>query len=246
MIATDIKERENIIVATPDGGITADDITAFAEKIDTYINSHDMVPNLVFHVHKLPHWKDFHALSEHLKLVKDHHRIVKKVAVVTDSRLISLARVLVDRFTGAKVRRFPELALDDAINWAQMEEDHTGEFMVVEGLPDDVVALDARGMITSVDYEKSLIPLVEEKLKRHDKLKVLLVAGTYFDGFSEGAMWDDARFGMSHLTTFSKMALVTDVDWLRRSAKLFGMLLPTELMVFDLADLEDAKEWIKA
>ena len=127
-----------------------------------------------------------------------------------------------------------------------MEEDHAGEFIVIDGLPNDVLALDARGLIASVDYEKTLIPLVEKKLERHNKLKLLLVAGTYFDGFSEGAIWDDARFGMSHLTTFSKMALVTDVDWLRRSAKLFGILLPTELMVFNLADLNDAKEWIAA
>ena len=37
-------------------------------------------------------------------------------------------------------------------------------------------------------------------------------------------MWDDMRFGFSHLTTFSKLALVTDIDWIRKSAKLFGGL----------------------
>lgn len=41
-----------------------------------------------------------------------------------------------------------------------------------------------------------------------------------------------------------KLALVTNVDWIRKSAKLFGSLMPTEVMVFDVEDLEDAKEWI--
>ena len=57
-------------------------------------------------------------------------------------------------------------------------------------------------------------------------------------------MWDDMRFGFSHLTTFSKLALVTDIDWIRTSAKLFGSLMPTEVMVFDVDDFDDAKNWI--
>ena len=39
-------------------------------------------------------------------------------------------------------------------------------------------------------------------------------------------------------------ALVTDIDWIRKSAKLFGSLMPTEVMVFDVDDLDDAKKWI--
>jgi hypothetical protein len=244
MINIDIKERENIFVLTPDGAIGADDIAAVNEQVNTYINTCDRIPNLVVRASSLPHWKDFQALAAHFKFIKNHHKVVKKVAIVSDSSLIWLIRPIVNQFTGAKVRRFPERAFDDAVNWAEMEEDHPGEFLLIEGLPDDVIGIDARGLITSVDYEEMLVPLVETKLQTHDKLKVLLVAGQYFDGFSGGAMWDDARLGLSHFTTFSKMALVTDVQWLRNAAKFFGPFLPTEVSVFNLDELDDAKVWI--
>ncbi len=163
---------------------------------------------------------------------------------MSDSSLIWLVRPLVNQFVAAKVRRFPENALDEAIRWAETEEDHPGAFIEIDGLPDDVISLDARGLITATDYRKHLVPLIDAKLKTHQKLKLLMVAGPKFDGYSAGAMWDDARLGLHHFTTFSKVALVSDLEWLRHGAKLFGSLMPSELMVFNLDELDDAKAWI--
>ena len=125
-----------------------------------------------------------------------------------------------------------------------MEEDHPGAITELEGFPRDVIALRFSGLITSADYTASLVPLIDAAAKDHDKLKLLCVLDQYFDGYSAGAMWDDMRFGFSHLTTFSKLALVTDIEWIRKSAKLFGSLMPTEVMVFDVEELDDAKRWI--
>jgi hypothetical protein len=245
MIDIEIKRAENIFILTPKGSISADDIRSCATTIDGYINEHDAVPSLVFHVSELPHWKDFEAMGAHFRLVKDHHNVVPKVAIVSDNSFLAVARVFVDLFTGAKVRRFPEDAFDDAVNWAAMVEDHPGSFMLIDDLPSDVIGIDARGLIGATDYRETLEPLVAGKIKKHDKLNLLMVAGPYFDGYSAGGIWDDARFGFSHFTTFSKMALVTDHEWLRHSAKFFGALMPTEVMVFSMSELDDAKEWIK-
>lgn len=246
MINIDIKQSENVFVLSPEGSISANDFKTVASAIDTYINEHDAVPRLVFQIGGLPHWKDLEAMMAHFQLVKEHHKIVPKVAIVSDSGILALARVFVDRFTGAKIRRFPEDALEDAINWAAMEEDHPGSFIVLDGLPSDVIGIDARGLISGSDYHETLEPLVEARLKQHDKLKMLFIAGPYFDGYSAGALWDDARFGFSHLTTFSKLALVTDQEWLRHAAKLFGALLLTDVIVFSMKEIDDAKEWIKS
>lgn len=245
MIDIEIKRAENVFLLKPRGSISADDFKSVASTIDGYINEHDAVPRLVFQVGELPHWKDLEAMTAHLHLVRDHHKIIPKVAIVSDSALLALLRPVVDVFTGAKVRRFPADALDDAINWAAMEEDHPGSFIVMKDLPADVVGIDARGLISSEDYRDTLEPLVADKLTQHDKLKMLIVAGPYFDGYSAGALWDDTRFGFSHLTTFSKLALVTDHEWLRQAAKLFGSLMPTEVMVFATAELADARKWIE-
>ena len=245
MIQLDIDEQDDIVIARPTGALSADDIAAISAKLNDFINEHDRVPNLVLHAKALPHWKDFDALKHHLKLIGEHHKLVSKVAVVSDSKLIWLLRPIVDHFTGAKVRRFSERAFDDAVNWAKMVDDHPGEFVPIDGLPNDVVAIDARGLITARDYDEVLMPLIQSKLEQHDKLKFLLVAGSYFDGYSGGAMWDDAKFGLMHLRSISKLALVTDVEWLRHGTKLFAPLIPADVMVFDLDELDDAKEWIK-
>lgn len=245
MLQIDLRPRENIAVITPDGPISADDIKRITGDIDTYINDTDRVPNLVIHARKLPWWSDFKAVQEHLGFVRNHHHLVRKVAIVSDSKLLWLARTLVDHFVGAKLRRFNEDALDDAIGWAQMEEDHPGAIIEIEGLPADVIGIELKGLITSQDYTDTLVPLVETRAKAHDKLKLLCVLGPYFDGYSAGAMWDDLRFGFGHLTSFSRIALVTDHDWIRNSAKFFGVMMPADLMVFDTDDLDDAKGWVR-
>ena len=240
----EIKEKENLFVISPEGKISKDDIERLVGKMNSYINERDRVPSLVIVTESAPMWESFDALKSHISFIHERQKIVPKVAFVTDSVLLSLAHPLADVFTGAKIRRFKTDALDDALNWAAMEEDHPGAITAMEGFPGDVIALRFSGLITSKDYTDSLVPLIEGAAKNHDKLKLLCVLDQYFDGYSAGAMWDDVRFGFSHLTTFSKLALVTDIDWIRKSTKLFGSLMPTEVMVFDVEDLEDAKKWI--
>jgi SpoIIAA-like len=245
MITIEKHDRHNIFVLTPAKAITSDDIAQLNRQINDYINAHDKVPNLVLRAERVPVWENFEALTDHIKFVRNHHRLVKKVAIVSDAKLVWLVRPVVDSFTGAKVRRFSADAFDKAYAWAKKNEDDPGEFGLIKGLPSDVVAVAARGTITAQDYRDVLEPAVREKLKRHDKLKLLFLAGPEFDGYSAGAIWDDARFGLSHFTAFSKLALVSDTEWIRRAAKLFGPLMPAEVMVFDVADLDDAKQWIK-
>jgi hypothetical protein len=241
-----IEERpnENIIVVTPKNSIKAENIESFKNQVNKYINTHDVIPNFVFRINSVPYWANFRALQEHFQFVKNHHKLVKKVAIISDSPTVTIMRSLVNFFTDASVRRFSEKAFDDAINWAQMEDDHPGSFLVIKDLPSDVIGLDARGLITAQDYRDTLVPLVKEKLQRHEKLKLLFVVGDYFDGYSEGALWDDVRFGFSYFATFSKLALVSDVQFIRTSLKIFGPLMPTEVMIFKMDEFEEAINWI--
>lgn len=237
-------ERENLFIISPEEKISTKDIEKLVEMMNAYINEYDKVPNLVIVAGGVPMWDSFDALKSHISFIHERQKIVSKVAFVTDSVLLSLAHPLADVFTGAKIRRFKSDAYEDALNWAAMEEDHPGAITQLDGFPRDVIALRFSGLITSKDYTESLVPLINAASKEHDKLKLLCLLDQYFDGYSAGAMWDDMRFGFSHLTTFAKLALVTDIDWIRKSAKLFGSLMPTEVMVFDVDDLDDASEWI--
>lgn len=117
---------------------------------------------------------------------------------------------------------------------------------LLEGLPDNVVALSASGQVTGEDYEAVLIPAVEMKFKDHKKIRLLYHIGADFKKFTTTAMWDDAKVGMYHLTGFERIAVVTDVQWIKTMAKAIGLAMPGELRTFGDADLEQAKSWISA
>lgn len=234
-----------IVVLRPEGGLSEKDFAELAKAIDTQINETDSVPNLVIRVDKLPHWESLSALSRHFEFVKVHGKIVRKVAVVGDSPLLVLAPEVANHFVNASVRRFPANKFEDAKAWAMSEVDDPGRFEVIDGLPRDVVAIRAVGIITGEDYRETLLPLVEEKLKEHDMLKLLFVMGDEYATFDGDAAWEDTKFEMKHLRDFSRIAVVTDVNWVARTMKIFAPIMPYTLQVFPMAELEEAKSWIK-
>jgi len=145
-------------------------------------------------------------------------------------------------------RYFPHFPADHreaALDWVVAPDDHPGRFELIDGLPGNIVAVEVKGIVTAQDCEEMLMPLVTEKLKKHDRLNILLLAGEDFQSFSAGAIWDDTRFGLMHLADFGKIALVSDTGRMRHGAKLFAPFIRGSLHVFSLAELDDAKEWVK-
>ena len=120
---------------------------------------------------------------------------------------------------------------------------------IISGLPDNVLGFTAKGKVTSEDYETILIPAVEKKLKSHEKVCLLYNLGDEFEGFAAGAMWDDAKVGLAHITKWDKIAIVTDVNWIEKAGKIFGFAIETmsvtgDVKVFHNAELDQANEWI--
>jgi hypothetical protein len=76
-------------------------------------------------------------------------------------------------------------------------------------------------------------------------LKLFFKLGAAFESYSMDAAWDDLRLGLKQPLSFSKCALVTDIEWLRRGSKIMGPLMPMQLMVFHLNDEGAATAWIK-
>lgn len=239
------QSHPEFVILRPEGALTEDDFVKLSEAIDSRINETDRVPNLVICVDRLPHWASIGALARHFHFVKEHQKIVKKVAVVGDSPLLSVAPEIANHFVSATVRRFPSHKLEDAKAWVRVSEDDPGRFEVIDGLPRDVVAIRAVGIITAQDYRDTLIPLVEGKLKDHDKLKLLFVLDDDYITYSGDAAWEDTKFDLRHLRDFSRIALVTDVKWLTTAAHLFAPIVPHEFKTFPMEELEDAKSWIK-
>ena len=116
---------------------------------------------------------------------------------------------------------------------------------LISGLPDKVVGIRAIGDVEDDDYEDVLVPEIEDRLSRYDKIRFLYVRGPEFEGYEADAMWEDAKLGMRTFTSYERIAIVTDSALVRRSVKAFGWLMPGEVSVFAVADLERATTWIQ-
>jgi hypothetical protein len=246
MIRVELNETVGVAVVQPEQmhGLSEADFKQLRDRIDKYLKDHDTLRGLVIVAKSFPGWKDFEAFTSHFIFIRDYHRVIQKVAIVSDSRLLSVGPYLVDHFVNARVRHFAFADIEEAKTWAASEEARSGRFVVLDGSPEGVVALRAEGVITRDDYQETLVPLLEEMISARGKIKLLYWCGQEFKGFSAGAMWDDARFGITHLGNLSKLAVVSDIEWVRQSVKLFAPLMRAPVQVFHNAEIENAKRWI--
>ena len=114
----------------------------------------------------------------------------------------------------------------------------------MKGLPENVLGIEAKGEVTGADYESVLIPAVHEMLARRKRIRFLYHLGEGFEGFDAKAVWDDAKVGLRHLSAWERVAVVTDVGWIRTAMKMFGFVMPGPVKVFSNGDLAAAREWV--
>jgi hypothetical protein len=116
-------------------------------------------------------------------------------------------------------------------------------FKFIEGLPSDVLAVEAVGKVTHEDYRDALVPRAEAMMVQ-GPIKLLYVIGNQFTGFELEALWDDNAFGIKHWHDFSRIAVVADQTWLRAMVSMFKPFFPGEVRLFTLSELSAAKDWI--
>ena len=116
----------------------------------------------------------------------------------------------------------------------------------IEHLPSSILGLYAEGKVTREDYESLVIPLLEEKHRRGERVRFLYQFGPEFSRFTPGAAMDDFRVGLKYLRLFERCAVVTDLDWLRHATHLFGSLMPCPIRVFTNDELNAAIEWLSS
>ncbi len=115
---------------------------------------------------------------------------------------------------------------------------------IIEDLPGNVVGFVAKGEVTKKDYEQVLVPKVEAALKQHPKIRLYYELGSQFSGIDPGAMWEDFKVGVEHLTRWERIAIVTDVDWMKHMINAFRFLMPGQLKVFPTSASFAARAWI--
>jgi hypothetical protein len=117
-IAHRLIPESGVVVVEVSQTLRQPDFDALGLTVDSWLDTHDRLQGLVLHARAFPGWENIGGLVRHIRFVRDHHRKIRRVAVVLDSPLGALAPRLAEHFVQAEVRGFRDDQLDAAVAWA--------------------------------------------------------------------------------------------------------------------------------
>ena len=119
MIYYDLLSDRGILVVSPEGALEKDDFEMLSALVDPYIAEKGKLNGLMIEAEWFPGWDDFAALVSHVQFVENHHQHIGRVAVVSDSTVLSIVPHVASHFVRAEVRHFPYVAKDEALHWLE-------------------------------------------------------------------------------------------------------------------------------
>ena len=116
----------------------------------------------------------------------------------------------------------------------------------IEDMPPGTIGLRTSGKLTREDYQEVLEPALREGVESGE-LRLLFVLPE-FDGIEAGAVVEEVEIGLRawvrEHAAWKRFAIATDVEWLAKSIRAFTWLVPGEVRIFSLGELDAARQWI--
>ena len=117
MLDYSIMKPEGIVVLKPRAPLSKEDFAGLTAAVDSYLSDHAKLRGVLIQSKQFPGWENFGGFTAHMHFVRDHHKKVERVAVVTDSPVAGIAESLGKHFTSAEVKRFPFPDDAKALDW---------------------------------------------------------------------------------------------------------------------------------
>ncbi len=111
-------------------------------------------------------------------------------------------------------------------------------------LPAGISGVKADGTVSKEDYERSVVPLLDEARRDTKRLRMLCELAPGFEGLTASAAWEDVKLGLQSIRRFDGCAVVTDIAWIREATRLASFFMPCPMHVFELAERERAIAWL--
>jgi SpoIIAA-like len=116
---------------------------------------------------------------------------------------------------------------------------------VLPDMPEGVTGIRVSGRVRGDDL-RELRPAIEEQLKTND-IRIVEVIASDYEGFGPGGFVEDLKLGfgtvLRHHSAFKRIAVVSDKEWVAHTLHALAWMVPGELALFRLEELERAKEW---
>ena len=117
MLNYELNRAEGILIIKPGGSLESSDFEKLGEEVDPYIREKGKLNGLMIDVKSFPGWANLAAFLSHMIFIKNHHKIIKKIAAVTDSSFLEVIPQIADHFVKAEIKHFDYDDKDAALNW---------------------------------------------------------------------------------------------------------------------------------
>jgi len=117
MIEHTLDSAHSILYVRPKSRLEEADFAQLAKTVDAHIEAKGDLAGLIIEVASFPGWESLGAMASHFHFVRDHHKHVKKIGVVTDSPMGNVAENLASHFVAAEIKHFPAGEIEAARQW---------------------------------------------------------------------------------------------------------------------------------
>lgn len=116
---------------------------------------------------------------------------------------------------------------------------------MLSDMPQGVAGIRVSGRLRGGDL-REFKPAME-RLLNTGEIRIVEVVAPDYEGFGPGGLMEDLKLGFGalfeHHSAFKRIAVVSDKEWVGHALHAFAWMVPGELALFGLDELERAKEW---
>jgi SpoIIAA-like len=116
----------------------------------------------------------------------------------------------------------------------------------ISDMPDGTIGFEAIGEVEDDDWEATVEPVLRTQIAEGRKVRMLYLLGAQTREIERDALAADAGFRARHATSFERLAVVSDEDWVRPALRALSFLLPGKAKGFRVRELAEAKAWLAA
>jgi hypothetical protein len=111
-------------------------------------------------------------------------------------------------------------------------------------MPAGTFGFEAIGEVEDDDWERTVEPVLRREIADGRKVRLMYLLGPEAREVEGDAMRADTGFRARHATSFDRIAVVSDEDWMRPALRALSFLLPGKAKGFRVHDLAAAKAWL--
>ena len=116
----------------------------------------------------------------------------------------------------------------------------------MQDVPVGTIGFEAVGEVEDDDWEEAVEPVLRQEIADGRTLRLLYVLGPASRDVEGDAVQADTGFRARHASSFERVAVVSDEDWIRPALRALSFMMPGKAKGFRVSELDDAKTWLAA